>query len=86
MKHSRRLIGERFLLSGAANGTVGRLISDAFDRSGRKRAIKMKYVPARVAAQYIRALKMSDKRELVLAATKRGRVNTTVRRIRTGPE
>jgi hypothetical protein len=32
--------------------------------AGGMRATKVKYVPARVAAQYIAALKISDKREL----------------------
>jgi hypothetical protein len=64
MKHSPSLIGSRFLLSGAANGTVGRLIRMPLIAAGGMRATKVEYVPARVAAQYIAALKISDKREL----------------------
>src|SRR5260370_7420440 len=43
------------------------------------RATKVKYVPAGVAAQYIPAFKIGDKRELLLVAAIRGRVNTTPR-------
>src|ERR1700730_14123199 len=43
-------------------------------------ATRVTCVPARAAAQYIRAFEISDKRELFPAATTRGRVNTTVGR------
>src|SRR5882762_3121288 len=42
------------------------------------RATRVKYVPARIAAQYIRAFKISDKHEFFLPQRNAGRVNTTV--------
>src|SRR6267378_1465194 len=42
------------------------------------RATQVKYVPARIAAQYIRAFKISDKHEFFLSQRNAGRVNTTV--------